>query len=73
MSIQVRCGNQMDGSGPSRVFSSPNYEPTELINPFLPEDPPEDERLPLPPGHPLSWGLLTLGTILEGSAYADSL
>jgi hypothetical protein len=27
----------------------------------------------LPPGHPLSWGLLTLGTVLEGSAYADSL
>jgi hypothetical protein len=26
-------------------------------------------RPPLPPGHPTTWGLLTRGTILEGSPY----
>lgn len=26
-------------------------------------------RPPLPPGHPLSWGLLTAGTVLAGEAY----
>ena len=26
-------------------------------------------RLPLPPGHPTTWGLLTRGTVLEGSRY----
>jgi hypothetical protein len=28
-----------------------------------------DLRLPLPPGHPETWGLLTRGTCLEGTAY----
>lgn len=27
------------------------------------------DRPPLPPGHPLSWGLLVADTILAGSAY----
>ena len=32
----------------------------------------DDDRLPLPPGHPTTWGLLTAGTSLEGSAYVYS-
>lgn len=28
-----------------------------------------DEREPLPPGHPVSWGALTAGTLLEGVPY----
>jgi hypothetical protein len=27
------------------------------------------DRPPRPPGHPDSWGLITAGTVLEGSAY----
>ncbi|MCF3946196.1 AsnC family protein [Acidiphilium sp. AL] len=36
-----------------------------------PPRPPEDDpnRGPLPAGHPISWGLLTAGTVLEGVAY----
>jgi hypothetical protein len=30
------------------------------------EDPARD---PLPPGHPRSWGVLTAGTLLEGTPY----
>ena len=33
------------------------------------EDDVSDQRLPLPPGHPTTWGLLTRGTVLEGSVY----
>jgi hypothetical protein len=33
------------------------------------EDQEEAERPPLPPGHPIAWGLLTRGTILEGLPY----
>ncbi|MBX5455109.1 MAG: AsnC family protein [Acidobacteriia bacterium] len=33
------------------------------------EDDEKAERPPLPPGHPLAWGLLTRGTILEGLPY----
>jgi hypothetical protein len=73
MSFQVRCGKRMDGSGPSRVSSSPNYERVELISRGLAQPLFGDDRLPLPAGHPLSWALLTLGTLLEGSVYADSL
>lgn len=29
-----------------------------------------DDREPLPAGHPASWGAITAGTTLEGSAYA---
>jgi hypothetical protein len=29
----------------------------------------EDFRPPLPPGHEVTWGLLTSGTVLEGEAY----
>ncbi len=71
MFIEVRCGRQMDGSGPRLVFSSPKCGGTEQSEAFFSDDPFEDERRPLPSGHPLSWGLLTLGTVLEGSAYAD--
>jgi hypothetical protein len=73
MSIQLRCGRRMDGSGPGLVFSSPHYAPAEPMKPASAQTPDGDDRLPLPPGDPLSWGLLTLGTLLEGSAYADSL
>ena len=73
MSFDVRCGRRMDGSGPGLVFSSPNYEPAELIEQVSPGRMRGDDRLPLPPGHPLSWGLLTQGTLLQGSAYGDSL
>ena len=35
---------------------------------FIP--PPEDPgRDPLPPGHPHSWGAITVGTVLEGVTY----
>lgn len=29
----------------------------------------EQERPPLPPGHPVAWEVLTDGTLLEGTAY----
>ncbi len=32
-------------------------------------DPDFGERLPYPPGHPVCWGLITAGTVLEGEAY----
>jgi hypothetical protein len=73
MSFQVRCGKRMDGSGRSLVFSSPNYDTAKLSSSGFRASPAGDDRLPLPPGHPLSWDLLTLGTLLEGSTYADSL
>jgi hypothetical protein len=38
--------------------------PREHIEP--PEDPSRD---PLPAGHPKSWGVLTVGTLLEGTPY----
>ena len=31
--------------------------------------PGQNDRPPLPPGHSVSWGLLTRGTILEGAEY----
>ncbi|HEX7390894.1 MAG TPA: AsnC family protein [Acidiphilium sp.] len=36
-----------------------------------PPRPPEDDpnRPPLPAGHPITWGILTRGTILEGSPF----
>jgi hypothetical protein len=71
--MKVCCGNRMDASGANLVLSSPNFEMAELTSPVLRQLPPGDDRLPLPPGHPLSWALLTLGTVLEGSAYADAL
>jgi hypothetical protein len=38
--------------------------------PTLPRgDAGRSDRPPLPPGHEISWGLLTSGTILEGEAY----
>ena len=69
--MQVRCGRRMDGSGRSLVFSSPKHQPSKLISPVPSNCPTGDDRPPLPPGHPLSWELLTLGTMLEGSPYAN--
>ena len=40
--------------------------------PAPPREPPLprlSDRPPLPPGHALSWGVLTAGTVLEGAAY----
>lgn len=31
--------------------------------------PGRDDRGPLPPGHPLSWGAITEGTVLQDAAY----
>jgi hypothetical protein len=31
-----------------------------------------DDRLPLPAGHPQTWTLLTVGTVLEGAAYVNA-
>jgi hypothetical protein len=73
MPAYVRCGRRMDGSGPGRIFSSPNRKPAELIEQVFSGRAGEDERLPLPPGHPVSWGLLTQGTVLEGAAYVGCL
>ena len=73
MSTLVRCGKPMDGSGPGLDFSSPNCRAGELIGQISLTGLTRDDRLPLPTGHPLSWGLLTLGTLLEGSAYADGV
>lgn len=38
--------------------------PREFVPP--PEDPHRD---PLPAGHPRSWGVITVGTLLEGTPY----
>lgn len=44
-----------------------------VLLPERPAPPPAEaeaqERLPLPPGHPASWGALIAGTVLEGTAY----
>jgi hypothetical protein len=71
MSTLVRCGKRMDGSGPGLDFSSPNCRTGSSIGQVSLTGLTRDDRLPLPTGHPLSWGVLTLGTLLEGSAYAD--
>lgn len=73
MLFQVRCGSRMDGSGAGPVFSSPNCKAAPVIEGARSERGSGDDRLPLPPGHPLSWMLLTMGTVLEGSTYTDSL
>jgi hypothetical protein len=73
MSIQVHSGNQMDVSGTSLLRSSPIQVLFEVADPPAPGGLPRDDRIPLPPGHPLSWRLITLGTLLEGSAFGDSL
>jgi hypothetical protein len=36
---------------------------------FTPDPLDDPDRPPLPPGHPLAWGILTAGTLLEGTAY----
>jgi hypothetical protein len=73
MPIHLRCGNRMDGSGPTLISSSPNCELAELISQISSRHTPRDERAALPRGHPLTWGALTFNTLLEGSIYADSV
>jgi hypothetical protein len=72
MSILFHCGNRMDGSGATLLSSSPNHSPGDPIYPVSTEIRLGDDRLPLPSGHPLSWGLLTFDTLLAGSRYTDS-
>jgi hypothetical protein len=43
--------------------------PTKLAAPAKTDPAPDPTRDPLPAGHPISWGLLTAGTSLEGAAY----
>ena len=31
--------------------------------------PANNDRGPLPPGHPLSWGAINAGTVLDGAGY----
>jgi hypothetical protein len=86
MAGEFRCGTRMDGSGAGTASSSPNRplrpeilvlsaHPTaphavstsaETFEPCLGEAP----RGALPAGHPLSWGPLTAGTVLDGAPYA---
>jgi hypothetical protein len=40
------------------------------LAPPAPRDLLDPAREPLPAGHPTSWGLITAGTLLEGSPYA---
>ncbi len=71
MPSQVCCGTRMDGSGPGTASSSPNRRIQGEIDRLSPAPAPHDDRTTLPAGHPPSWGLLTAGTVLAGSAYAD--
>jgi hypothetical protein len=43
--------------------------PTKLAAPAKTDPTPDPARDPLPAGHPISWGLITAGTALEGAAY----
>jgi len=52
------------GLKPTRGPAAPPARPTPAP---APEDDPA--RPPLPPGHPRSWGLITQGTVLEGTPY----
>lgn len=47
-----------------RALGGPSQEPRL---PRVPED--EPNRGPLHAGHPIAWGVLTAGTILEGTLY----
>ena len=71
MPIHLRCGIRMDVTRPTLVFSRPNCELAELISPVPLRHTIRDDQMPLPAGHPTSWGILTFNTLLEGSAYAD--
>ncbi len=44
---------------------------THAPTPIAPARPvvPSDQRLPLPAGHPHSWGAITAGTLLDGAPY----
>ena len=33
---------------------------------------PAERKEPLPPGHPVTWGAITAGTLLEGSPYPEA-
>lgn len=43
-----------------RTAPAPKHEPLRTARP---------DGYPLPPGHPVTWGAITRGTCLEGSAY----
>lgn len=47
---------------PDKAASQPQQTDTESA--------PDPARDPLPAGHPISWGLITNGTSLEGTPYA---
>lgn len=40
-----------------------------LLPPVAREEPVDEERDPLPPGHPETWGAIIAGTCLAGSPY----
>ena len=67
MALLVCCGTRMDGSGPRGVASSANC--TAKDGAFKDLAAPEG-RMALPAGHPISWALLTDGTVLDGSPFA---
>ncbi len=79
--ISLLCSDRpMDGSGAGTAFSSPNRPQGRRVSIARPaaeadaetEEEARDERLALPPGHPLSWGLLTAGTLLDGAPYGHA-
>jgi hypothetical protein len=80
MARQFRCGTRMDGSGAGTAPSSPNRDQGAAT--AMPWNTPpapdgtawepgalEAGRGALPAGHPLSWGLITAGTVLDGAPY----
>ncbi len=71
MQNQVCCVTLTDGSGASAASSSPNHGLEGWIGGLPVARNRHDDCVALPAGHPVSWGLLTAGTLLEGSAFAD--
>ncbi|MBW4024959.1 MAG: hypothetical protein HIU92_17820 [Proteobacteria bacterium] len=71
MASQVCCETRMDGSGLGTLSSSPNRVGRTITGRGWNTALLRDDRIALPAGHPISWGLLTAGTVLEGSAFAD--
>jgi hypothetical protein len=54
----IERGRRIHATGGPSVIPRPAREPEEDPN-----------RAPLPAGHPISWGLLTAGTMLDGTRY----
>jgi hypothetical protein len=84
MPVEFRCGIRMDGSGAGPAFSSPNRGQGPDVAMFPGSLASRDEepfepcaidagRGALPAGHPLSWGRITAGTVLDGLPYGDAL